>query len=182
MSTAERLEELRDLPRVTAEQRERYDAWEVACRVELDLCETKDFFEERRRLRQARAFGQVPMPESPNNEWPMRAWISYWRSLPDYSGPPMRAPSGVRWARDYETGLLNAQMSLCFGLIWWHKHIRGLEDGVRCDDGRKDEHGVVRYANWYMENSGATRMITDCLNPPSKGGRGWCPGLAGVGK
>jgi hypothetical protein len=150
------------MPRATVADRAVYQAWETQARAELDRCEPEHAVKER-----------LTHYEDDGS----------WRSLPDYDGPPMRAPSGVGWWRFDAPGeplSVPIEAVIRASIERWVTHIRGLAYSTAPDDGRKDEHGVIRYASWYMENFGGTRMITDCFDLPSKGGRGWCPKLAGV--
>ena len=173
MSTAERLEQLRDLPLVTEEQRFALMHLAADAHVELLHCEPEHAKRERHKHRAARFRDMVDLQSHKvTDEDPgelaitEREWREHWRSLPDYDGPPMRAPSGTEY--------------------WPHRKIMPLECAAATelgitqepDDGRKDEYGVVRYADWYVEEFLA--MVTDCFAPPSLGGRGWCPKLAGV--
>lgn len=170
MSTAERLEQLRDLPRVTVADRERYKRWEQESRAELAEVEPTSTRLERAYLQAAMlrklwlvlhrpGEGDVPITRA--------EWHSHWRSLPDYDGPPMRAPSGVGY--------------------WTHREITPFEHAAAAelgitqepDDARKDEHGNLILARWVTENLFA--VIADLrFALPSAGGRGWCRGLAGV--
>ena len=105
-----------------------------------------------------------------NNHWRKTDRKRYWQSFPGYDGPPMRAPSGTEY--------------------WTHRKIMPLERATATelgitqepDDGRKCENGAIGYANWYMEDLLATRLVTDRFDHPSAGGRGWCPKLARVGE
>lgn len=174
MSTAERLEQLRDLPRVTVADRERYKRWEQESRADLAEAEPEHSQIERAhdRYRIRDWVDLRPHRTAIDHADAIRrdVWRSHWRSLPDYDGPPMRAPSGTEY--------------------WTHReivpfeHAAAIELGItqEPDDGRKDEYGVARYANWYMENFWATRLVTDCFDHPSTGGRGWCPKLAEAGE
>lgn len=157
MTTAERLEQLRDLPLVTAADRERYKQWEQEARAELAEAEPGHARDERARNALLGTRDGFPLAE----------WHQWWRSLPDYDGPPMRAPSGVGY--------------------WTHREITPFEHAAAAelgitqepDDARKDEHGNLILARWVTENLFA--VIADLrFAHPSTGGRGWCRGLAGV--
>ena len=139
MSTAERLDELRDLPRVSEEDRKRYKQWEQDLRDDLGAIEdeyAKDAQRERRNSRDAVRCGLVDLPkEAPSRE----QWRKHWRGLPDYDGGG-HAPSGpVFWF--FPTGMAPVGGWLC-----------GFKQAQKSD-----------------------------FDPPLRGGRGWCPKLAGAG-
>jgi len=89
VSTAERLEELRDLPRVTAADRERYKRLARGDGELLSLYEPEHSWLERKQN----------MLLGTRDGFPLAEWHQWWRSLPDYDGPPMRAPSGTDYHR-----------------------------------------------------------------------------------
>ncbi len=162
------------MPRATAEERFEYEHAAAIAALELVSYEPHEAMLERARWRNWRDYEDMV-------EF-VRDFAAHWRSLPDYDGPPMRAPSGVEWRFDVPGEPLAVPIGVVIRASSerWAMHIRGVAYSTTPDDGRKDEHGVVRFASWYMENFGGTRLITDCFDPPSKGGRGWCPKLAGV--
>lgn len=177
MSTAlnspERLEQLRDLPRVTAADRERYKRWEQEARAELAEVEPVSARLERAYMQAAMSRkswlvlrrpgdGDVPITRA--------EWRSHWRSLPDYDGPPMRAPSGVRW--------------------WSHEGVDGFRRLVLPLDtvhflGAWTEHLIAAGAESRPQSAREkrefrAREVAHAYSHPSAGGRGWCPKLAEV--
>jgi hypothetical protein len=166
VSTAERLEQLRDLPLVTAADRERYKRWEQEARAELAEVEPPSARIERAYLRAAMrrrgwvvlrghyAAGDTPLTRD--------EWRDHWRSLPDYDGPPMRAPSGVR----VSIGTGPSDLIL-FSALYPPK--------------KKGELPRMVYTKVAI-TSPWTEIDPplDDYGHPSAGGRGWCRGLAGV--
>jgi hypothetical protein len=107
------------------------------------------------------------------------AWRKQWRSMPDYDGPTMRAPSGVQFNyrfMDDGFGTLQLPLRVYRERGDWHNHIEGLEPSQYPNFERKREDGSTVGANWWWE----TALELSRFDPPSKGGRGWCPKLAGV--
>lgn len=164
MSAAERLEQLRDLPRVTAADRERYKRWEQEARAELAEVEPTSTRLERAYLQAAMlrklwlvlhrpGEGDVPITRA--------EWHSHWRSLSDYDGPPMRAPSGVR------TLIGGGEMDLI------------VSSRLESADGKPSRFLAIQMRVAYP---GCNKVPSDAYAPPSAGGRGWCPKLAGVSK
>ena len=175
MSTAERLEQLRDLPRVTAADRERYKQWEQEARAELVRAEPISPRLERAYLQAAmlrKSWLVLHRPGEGDVPITRDAWRNYWRSLPDYDGPPMRAPSGTDYHRVFradgssrvsiplrvegEVAAAGVPLAMLFGEI---------EEYHEPSSRELRERFVI---NKYKAIFGA----------PSAGGRGWCPKLA----
>lgn len=198
MSTAERLEELRELPRVSAEDRERYEIWNRQARMMLAEVDPPHAARERiahisvvaadgaaRRARGYRARGYVPRHVS------MRQWFRDWRSLPDYDGPPMRAPSGVvltwvdpvsrRPVRPGYPGPRRLDVPI-YGTDAQCEANERLYLGSRrpaCSLRDWLEYLRLDYVPGWIERP-MPSVTDEHFLRPSEGGRGWCPKLAGV--
>lgn len=163
------------MPRTTGQQRVKYAAIAVEMRKELGDCEPYHSHRERANSRLAQRAECVDLcPYSKESDGlsltllTIEQWRAHWRSLPDYDGPPMRAPSGfiVRFpaveAADPSGSILERDEL--------HRRLRAL--GAQKKRARRvDAADAVRAFGM----AGAL-----CFDPPSKGGRGWCPKLAGV--
>lgn len=135
------------MPRTTAWERAVYQAWETQARAELALYEPEHAAKER-----------LTHYEDDGS----------WRSLPDYDGPPMRAPSGfvVRFPAIEAVEPFDQRER-----DELHRRLRSL--GAQKKRARRVEAADAVRA---FGMAGAL-----CFEPPLRG-RGWCPGLAGVGK
>ena len=162
-----RLEQLRNLPLVTAADRERYAQWEQEARAALAEVEPPS-------ARIERAYSRAAMRR---NEW-----RTHWRSLPDYDGPPMRSPSGVYWVGGWSPSLV--PIVPVHYSTRWSDHLKGLDPRV-LPDVHRQVGDFVRTATWFEEHLTTIEFAFPSdkrFIPPSKGGRGWCPKLAGVGE
>lgn len=109
------------------------------------------------------------------------------RSLPDYDGPPMRAPSGP--------ALFDADGNMCLepycrsdlaGYLANQEHLLGEHPPKKAAS--KEERKIRREARRALaehrkrEDRARWQRKCDPSDPtdPYKGGRGWCPKLAGV--
>lgn len=173
MSTAERLEELRDLPRVTGPQRAKYATIAVEMRKELGDWEPYHSHRERANSRLAQRAECVDLcPYSKASDGlsqtllTIEHWRAHWRSLPDYDGPPMRAPSGAVVRFPAVEPIDEQRRS---GRDDLREHVRSLggERRAHFRDGARAYEAFGHMPPYA---------------PPSEGGRGWCPGLAWVGK
>lgn len=177
MTAAERLEQLRDLPRVTVADRERYKRWEMEASKELALVEERYSAEERGFSHLARSDREVDLEPHISPRRTDRVvlmdedtWRSHWRSLPDYEGPPMRAPSGVRWrSREGADGFRRLALPLQPVYFLWTEHLIAA--------GAEPQHPSARENREFR-----AREAVHAYSHPSAGGRGWCPKLAGVGE
>ena len=87
--------------------------------------------------------------------------------LPDYDGPPMRAPSGL--VVRFPCGRRHRRSGAC-GPSRMRTHLRAQGYGlVYLDDDRHD--GMRAYRRFGVQ------MLFD---RPGEGGRGWCPKAGGV--
>lgn len=180
------------MPRTTGPQRVKYAAIAVEMRKELGDREPYHSHRERKNSRLAQRAGCVDLcPYSKESDGLSRTlltieqWLARWRSCHGYDGPPTRAPSGVEFHYriiDDGFGVLQVPLRVHTNPESWPRHIEGLEPSQEPDYGRVSERGVVKFASWCMENFNGWGAIPICFDPPSKGGRGWCPALAGVGK
>ena len=177
MTTAERLEQLRDLPLVTAADRERYKQWEQGARAELAEVEPEHARDERKEYQFARKFDRVDtLPH-----WPVlrlgdvisnSEWRSHWRSLPDYDGPPMRTPSGVMIRFVRETRAEDEELVFGSGVV--PVFVAPISGGHPLRH-LLEAHLIKKHPQKKREIPDETFYL-----PPSKGGRGWCPKLAEV--
>lgn len=168
MSTAERLEELRDLPLVTAADRERYAQWEQEARAALAEVEPPSARIERAYLRAAmRRRGWVVLRghyDAGDTPLTRDEWRDHWRSLPDYDGPPMKPPSGVR------VSIGTGPSDLIFSSALYPPKKKG-------ELPRMVYTKIAITSPWTEVDPSL-----DDYAHPSAGGRGWCRGLAGVSK
>ncbi len=175
MTAAERLEELRDLPRVTAEDRERYKRWEQEARAELAEVEPEHSQIERAydRHRIGDWVDFRPHRTAIDHADAIRrdVWRNHWRSLPDYDGPPMRAPSGPVFV---------SIGSNIFEKLpdEYHEQRAGLLRQFAAM-ARRGELSVVSPDRSTLDG---VEVPADLYGHPAAGGRGWCPKLAGVGE
>ena len=173
MSTAERLEELRILPRVSAEDRRRYGNMQSAAEIQLELYEP---LHSRRERRLALRHGRSVVWLEPHNPESLHMhpllWRKHWRSLPDYDGPPMRAPSGPVWEWErYFDGSVELDVPL--------SATTEQEGRTQHDTLQNKLMGMgAEYVPQTPPRSASPRGRL--FDAPSKGGRGWCPKLAGV--
>jgi hypothetical protein len=191
MSTAERLEELRDLPLVTAQDRERYKQWEQEALAELAEVEPKHAREERTRhrvlLQRDGLVDQAPHRNTKRLEkevFSLSEWRTYWRSLPDHDGPPMKPPSGPAFEFFDCTGTPAQEFSETTNtsFVWLRERIT---------DAQAQAHAELLQHFAAMARRGECEFVgfglidatpKDAYGQPSAGGRGWCRGLAGVSK
>lgn len=171
-------ESARATSRVTAEERERYIDWQYDLDDDLAAIESECRMpseRERQCHRENVGYGVVePAPHKQPEMFVVSGygptpgeWRSYWRSLPDYDGPPMRAPSGLVVRFPAVEGIDEAERAARREL---RTHLRAQGYGlVYPDDDRHD--GMRAYRRFGVQ------MLFD---RPDEGGRGWCPKLAGV--
>lgn len=162
------------MPLATGPQRVKYAAIAVEMRKELGDWEPYRSHRERANSRLAQRAECVDLcPYSKESDGLSRTlltieqWRAHWRSLPDYDGPPMRAPSGfvvrfpaVEAAEPFGAGVERDKL---------HRHLREL-GGEKKRVRRNDTADAVRAF-------GLTGAL--CYEQPPRG-RGWCPKLAGV--
>ena len=160
MIATERLDELRDLPRVSEEDRERYEVWERKARDE--LAEVDSAAKDRAKWLHAQRKGWV-MPFAPivgvmEYVMSVREWRKHWRSLPNYGGGG-HAPSG----RVTQFPAVNSVAdSIDYGLLkGWIRHLGGCMEIARRNDTREAIYSIGYVAANPYES-------------PSLGGRGWC--------
>ena len=105
------------------------------------------------------------------------------RSLPDYDGPPMRAPSGpvFEFARgsDIVIGQAPVENGTVFLSAETEKRARGRNSVLQ----RLAEIARSGFEVTHVRPSNAELIgeaTLDLFDLPSQGGRGWCPKLAGA--
>ena len=194
MSTAERLEELRILPRVSAEDRRRYGNMQSAAEIQLELYEP---LHSRRERRLALRHGRSVVWLEPHNPESLHMhpllWRKHWRSLPDYDGPPMRTPSGAILTRVDPVSRRPVKPG--------YRGPTRLDVPVHATNERVPEEEettlpgskcvLMTLRDWLTRALGAqqhrnlhalARETTEqsLYDRPAQNGRGWCPALAGV--
>ena len=158
--------------RTTAEERKRYRVLAQLARVELAFADPEHARNERSVHQNARAENLVEVHNADGSSTQLTPeyWRHEWRSLPDYDGPPMRAPSGPVFSRSDGFGIPSAPSA-------------GTELGITQEPDtrrRRPDSGLAGWSQWYLEAQAGD--YPDAYAPPSAGGRGWCPKLAGVGE
>jgi len=162
------------IPRTTAEERAAITHLAAIAHLDLLSYEPEHALLERNAHRAAQYRNRIdPQPHKAVGENPgglrvtASEWRARWRSLPDYDGPPMRAPSGfvvrfpaVEAAEPFGAGVERDKL---------HRHLR-LLGGEKVRSRRNDTVDAVR------EYGMAGALSYE--QPPR--GRGWCPKLAGV--
>ena len=173
------------IPATTAEERIRYRLWENKARSVLHDAESDETRWERAIEIATRQNEQVIVGYE-RKKLNRDQWRAHWRSLPEYDGPPMRAPSGPVFEFVDWTGTPSQEFS----------DISGSRVELReaiTDEYAEQRAGLLqRFAALarrgnceYMRRSNDTAELMgestlDLYDPPSRGGRGWCPKPAGV--
>lgn len=110
----------------------------------------------------ARSLVAIPNPDGTVTHLTPEYWRHEWRSMPDYDGPPMRAPSGVR------VSIGTGPSDLIFSSALYPPKKKG-------ELPRMVYTKIAITSPWTEVDPSL-----DDYAHPSAGGRGWCPKLVGV--